>query len=186
MGKIKDAILWLLFTNKCTYCGELLKYGETLCESCKENLPRISGARCKYCGAGKDRCKCNKHKMRYDGVTAPFYYEDGIADGIARLKFGGKDFVAYHFAKDMAKSVCDDFCHIEFDYITFVPMSSFQKRHRDYNQSEILATELGRALKLPVKSVLVKIFDNNIQHESSQIDERVMCSVSMTLRKILM
>ena len=145
MSKIKDAILWLLFTNKCTYCGKLVNKGETLCENCRDNLPRIKGERCKYCGAGKDRCKCNKHKMRYDG-----------------------DFMAYHFAKDMAKQVEKDFCDIGFDYITFVPISSFQRRHRDYNQSELLATELSKLLLLPVNNVLEKIFDNDIQHESSQ------------------
>ena len=130
MGKIKDTVLWLFLTDKCIYCGKLLNKGDTLCENCKDNLPRITGERCKYCGAGKDRCKCNKHRMRYDGITAPFYYEDGIADGIARLKFGGRDFMAYHFAKDMAKAVEKDFGDIRFDYITFVPISSFQKRHR--------------------------------------------------------
>lgn len=168
MGRIKDALLWLFLTNKCTYCGKLLNKGETLCEDCKNHLPRITGERCKYCGAGKDRCKCNKHRMRYDGITAPFYYEDGIADGIARLKFGGRDFMAYHFAKDMAEVIEADFGDINFDYITFVPISSFQKRHRDYNQSELLATELSKLLSLPVNNVLQKIFDNDIQHESSQ------------------
>ncbi|MBR2455008.1 MAG: ComF family protein [Clostridia bacterium] len=168
MGRIKDALLWLLLTNKCTYCGKLLNKGETLCEDCKNHLPRITGERCKYCGAGKIRCKCNKHKMRYDGITSPFYYEDGVVDGIARLKFGGRDFMAYHFAKDMAKSIETDFAHINFDYMTFVPISSFQQRHRDYNQSELLATELSKLLSLPVRNVLIKIFDNDIQHESTQ------------------
>lgn len=168
MGKIKDTVLWLFLTNKCTYCGRILNKGETLCESCKNDLPRIEGERCKYCGAGKDRCKCNKHKMRYDGITAPFYYEDGIADGIARLKFGGRDFMAYHFAKDMAKEIEKDFSDVTFDYITFVPVSSFQRRHRDYNQSELLATELSKQLSLSAQNVLKKLFDNNIQHEASQ------------------
>ena len=167
MSKIKDTILWLIFTNKCTYCGKRLKYGETLCENCKEP-PRISGERCRFCGTGKDRCKCNKHKMRFDGVTAPFYYEEGIETGISRLKFSGKDFLANRFAKEMAQSVYEDFKGVKFDYITFVPLSSFQKQNRVYNQSEVLATELGKVLNLPVKSVLEKIFDNKTQHHASQ------------------
>ena len=168
MGKTKDFILWLFHTNKCIYCGRLLKYGETLCESCKEHLPRIIGERCRFCGADKNRCKCNKHRMRFDGVTAPFYYEEGIETGILRLKFGGKDFLAKHFARDMAQSVEEDFRGVEFDYITFVPLSSFQKQNRVYNQSEVLATELGKVLDLPVEAVLEKIFENNTQHYASQ------------------
>ena len=168
MGKTKDFVLWLFHTNKCTYCGRLLKYGEILCESCKEHLPRIIGERCRFCGADKNRCKCNKHRMRFDGVTAPFYYEEGIRIGISRLKFGGKDFLAKHFAIDMAQSVNEDFKGVKFDYITFVPLSSFQKQNRVYNQSEVLATELGKVLDLPVEAVLEKIFDNKTQHYASQ------------------
>ncbi len=168
MGKIKNIILWLFFTDKCTYCGKLLSCGETLCENCKDNLPRIVGERCKFCGVAKERCKCNKHRMRYDGVTAPFYYEGSVADGIARLKFGGKDYMAYYFAKDMAQSVKDNFSNVNFDCITFVPVAGLQKRHRDYNQSELLSAELGKVLHLPVKNVMVKLYDNNIQHEASQ------------------
>jgi ComF family protein len=168
MGKTKDFVLWLFHTNKCTYCGRLLKYGETLCGNCKERLPRIAGARCKFCGADKNRCKCNNHRMRFDGITAPFYYEEGVQIGISRLKFGGKDFLAKHFARDMAQSVEEDFRGVEFDYITFVPLSSFQKQNRVYNQSEVLATELGKVLDLKVERVLEKVFENDTQHYASQ------------------
>lgn len=168
MGKIKDTVQWLLFTNKCTYCGKLLDCGETLCKSCKEELPRIDREKCRFCGAGKDRCKCNKHQMRFDGITAPFYYEDGISKGITSLKFGGKDFMAHHFVKDMAKAVREDFNGIDFDYISFVPMAFLQKISRDYNQSEVLSTKLSKELRLPVKCVLCKSFDNGTQHEASQ------------------
>jgi ComF family protein len=167
MGKIKDDILWLTFTSKCTYCGKLLESGEELCKNCKET-PRIIGERCRFCGTGKDRCKCSKHSMRFDGVTAPFYYEDGIEAGILRLKLGGKDFLANHFAKDMARAVCEDFKGIRFDYITFVPLTPFQKQNRAYNQSEVLANELGKRLNLPVKTVLEKLFENDTQHRASQ------------------
>ena len=167
MGKIKDDILWLTFTSKCTYCGKLLESGEELCGNCKEP-PRIIGERCRFCGTGKDRCKCSKHSMRFDGVTAPFYYEDGIETGILRLKLCGKPFLANHFAKDMAESVCKDFKSVRFDYITFVPLTPFQKQNRAYNQSEVLANELGKRLNLPVKTVLEKLFENDTQHRASQ------------------
>ena len=106
--------------------------------------------------------------MRFDGVTAPFYYEDGIETGILRLKLGGKPFLANHFAKDMAEFVCKDFKSVRFDYITFVPLTPFQKQNRAYNQSEVLANELGKRLNLPVKTVLEKLFENDTQHRASQ------------------
>lgn len=75
---LADFISYLVFGNHCKYCGELIKFGETLCNECQRDLPRITGEKCKYCGAGKDRCSCKKSKMKYDGICAPFYYEKTI------------------------------------------------------------------------------------------------------------
>ncbi len=168
MGKIKDALLWVALTNKCRYCGELLESERTLCEDCEKNLPIIQDPRCKYCGAGKKRCQCEKHRMRFDGITAPFYYEKGVLKGLHRLKFGEKSFMAEIFAEDMARFVKQDFKEISFDFITFVPFSSFQTRNRNYNQSELLAEALGKLLELPVKNVLIRLFDTQVQHRMSQ------------------
>ena len=168
MGKIKETLLWAALTNTCRYCGELLEYGQELCEDCEKNLPRIEEPRCKYCGVGKKRCQCGKHQMRFDGITAPFYYETGVLRGLHRLKFGEKSFMAEIFAEDMAKCVKKDFADISFDFITFVPFSDFQKRNRHYNQSELLAEELGKRLSIPVKTALIKLFDTEVQHKTSQ------------------
>ena len=168
MSKIKKALYWIALTNKCRYCGTLLDYGEELCKDCEKDLPRIEGPRCKHCGAGKKRCQCEKHRMRFDGITAPFYYEAGVLKGLHRLKFGEKSFMAEIFAEDMAKSVKKDFEEINFDFITFVPFSRFQKRTRHYNQSELLAEELGKKLSISVKKALVKLFDTQVQHKMSQ------------------
>ena len=92
--KAKKLLCWLLFTNRCKYCNTLINYGEELCGSCRDNLPVIDGERCKYCGAEKERCNCRKHKKEYDGITAPFYYEDSIALAVRRMKFYGKTFLA--------------------------------------------------------------------------------------------
>ena len=162
--EIKDFILSLVLTKQCRYCGELIRRKENLCENCKNTLPVIKGERCKFCGAGKERCDCNGRRMRYDGVTAPFYYENGIRTSLQLLKFGGRDYMAYTLAQDMAKSVAEDFNDISFDFITYIPFTGYQKRHRPYNQSELLAVSLSNILKIPYKSVMVKLFETGVQH----------------------
>lgn len=168
MGKIKETLFWITLTNKCRYCGALLECGEKLCKDCENNLPRIEDPRCQYCGAGKKRCQCEKHRMRFDGITAPFYYEEGVLKGLQRLKFGEKSFMAEVFVEDMQRAVKKDFGEIKFDFITFVPFSSFQERNRQYNQSELLAEALGKKLSIPVEKVMVKLFDTGVQHKMSQ------------------
>lgn len=167
LERIKKIFLWVFFTNKCKYCNRLIKFGEELCDDCRDNLPVIKGEKCKYCGAEKKRCNCKKHKREYDGITAPFYYEDSIALSVRRLKFNGKDFLANSLAEEMAECVKEDFGEIKFDFICFVPFTLSQKFHRNYNQSELLAERLSKKLNIPLNKVMIKLFDTKPQHNTS-------------------
>lgn len=162
----KDTVLWLLFTTHCKYCNTLIEKGE-ICADCSKALPEIKGERCKYCGAEKERCRCKKHRMGYDGITSPFYYEGGIKKGIGRLKFNGKENIAYTLATAMASSVKNDFGDVSFDFICFVPFTPMQKIRRNYNQSELLAEHLSQILKIPLKKVLIKLFETDSQHNQN-------------------
>ena len=160
-----DRVLWLFFTNRCPYCNELLGREEILCKECAETLPVIKGEKCKYCGAEKSRCICKKHKLSYDGITAPFYYEDCIKQSVIRLKFSGKLILGKTLAKDMATAVKEDFGDKKFDFICYVPFTNWQKINRKYNQSEVLAENLSKELRIPLCNVMVKLFETKSQHK---------------------
>lgn len=162
--KIKDFILSSIVTKKCRYCGKIISLNNLLCDSCEKDLPVINGKKCNYCGAEKKRCNCKSHRMKYDGLTSPFYYEKGVKEAILQLKFSEKDYLAYTLAQDMTNSVSKDYDNISFDFVSYVPFSARQKMTRAYNQSELLAEHLSAFLNLPLKNVLVKIFDTGIQH----------------------
>ncbi len=164
---IKNIVLWLFLTEHCKYCNTLIDKDEEICSDCRKNLPIIDGERCRFCGAGKERCGCKKHHMGYDGITSPFYYEDGIKKGIQQLKFNGKEHIAYHLTKNMTKSVKSDFADLQFDFICFVPFTSMQKIRRNYNQSELLAEHLSKMLNIPLKRILVKLFETDTQHSKN-------------------
>ena len=160
-----DKVLWLFLTNHCRYCGELLNKDEMLCKECFENLPVIKGEKCKYCGAEKSRCICKKHKLGFDVITSPFYYEDCIRNCIISFKFGDKILYGKTLAEDMATAVKEDFGDKKFDFICFVPFSRTQVLKRSYNQSEVLAENLSKKLDIPVYCVLEKLFETKAQHE---------------------
>lgn len=170
--KVNEKLKWLILGNHCPYCGKLIGEKEELCEDCRENLPEIIGAKCSFCGAGKDRCGCKKHKMKYDGISAPFYYEGGVSECIRRLKFRRKSFAAEILAENMAKAVKEDFAGIDFDVITYIPFSVNQTLNRPYNQSELLAEALSKRLNIPCDSILEKLYDNKIQHETKGTGRR--------------
>lgn len=167
---IKDTLLWMAFTNRCYYCNKVIGENDFLCEDCRENLPVIGQEKCKYCGAEKSRCNCKKHKMGYDGISAPFYYEKSIQESIKLLKFSGKEFMAEHLSKDMAESVKEDLKDIDFDFICYVPFSKLNKLTRKYNQSELLAKHLSKELQIPLNSVLVKLFENENQRNLNMME----------------
>lgn len=165
--KYLNNVLWIFFTNRCTYCGEFIDKNKTLCDDCAENLPVIKGEKCRYCGAEKSRCKCKKHKLNFDGITAPFYYEDGIKSAVKRLKFNRKIFLADILSTDMVKAIKTDFSDKSFDFICFVPFSKAQLVTRMYNQSELLAENISLKMNIPLKRVMVKLFETKSQHKMS-------------------
>ncbi len=163
---LADFISYLIFGNHCKYCGELIPFGETLCNECETDLPRITGEKCKLCGAGKDRCSCKKTKMRYDGICAPFYYEKTIETAIRKYKFADKPYIAKVLATDMAETVKADFADIKFDFIDYIPFSKSQNKKRKYNPAGEIAKEMSKILGIPVCNVLTKPFETETQHIS--------------------
>lgn len=176
MDKIKrffyDRVLWLFFGNHCPYCGKIIEKDEDLCKECSESLPVIKGEKCKYCAAEKSRCDCKKYRLSFDGLTAPFYYEDCIKQCIVRYKFSGKIKIGKTLAQSMATAVKEDFKDKKFDFICFVPFTNWQKINRKYNQSEILAENLAKELKIPLCNILVKLFETKSQHKMNRRERK--------------
>ena len=162
-NSIKENLLWMFFTKHCPYCNKVIGKENIVCEECGESLPRIKQEKCKYCGAEKIRCDCKHHKMGYDGISAPFYYEKSIRKSIGLLKFNGKDFISKRLSDDVAESVKSDFKDIDFDMICYVPFSNGSKLTRKYNPSELLAKHLSKNLKIPLRPVLIKLYENENQ-----------------------
>lgn len=160
----RECLLDILLTRKCRFCGKTIKLSENVCPKCAENLSEVSEPRCKYCGAEKARCICKKRRTRYDGITAPYYYEGSAKKALLNLKFGNKEYFARSLAEKMALSVKTDFKDVTLDAIVFVPFSRRQKLVRRYNQSRLLAERLSEYLEIPEYDALVKLFDTKVQH----------------------
>ena len=166
MGKItvKDFIVNAFFPKRCSLCGKVINPHSELCPDCENGDFYIKGEICTFCGVEKEYCVCKKHSNSYSSICAPFYYEGGAKAAILKLKFGEHRQYAKSLAGYMAKCVGERYGEIEIDEITFVPMTKRQIRERSFNQSELLALELGKLLGKPVKRSLVKEFETKQQH----------------------
>lgn len=100
-----DRLLSILYPPRCVCCGAVLSTGERLCETCSERIARIEAPVCLLCGQSLQDCSRKHPKTAYKEITAPFYYEDAIREGIHRFKFRDRPQYAAYFAQEMAASI---------------------------------------------------------------------------------
>lgn len=164
LERFADRALCAVFPRRCLYCGMPIMPEQNVCDDCRENLPRIEAPICLLCGHQKADCICKQHKLKFNAVCAPFYYEDAVRTAVYRYKFENKDFLAADFARDMLKTVRREYAELQFDSVTYVPFTKKQMRTREWNPGETLARALAAELGLPCRALLEKLYETESQH----------------------
>lgn len=169
--KYWNAFLEVLFPSnlKCLFCNADIPDHDkqVYCSSCETTAPFNRGKRCKICDcemeSDGDVCDgCLEYKKHFDKAVAPMKYEGPAKALILKLK---NDNAAY-LAPDMARLMSDRLNQesFSFDLIIPVPLSQKSLAKRKYNQSQLLADELGKIFDKPVDdSVLIKIKETKHQ-----------------------
>ena len=137
-----DKVWDLLFPPKCPFCGKLIEPRTLLCRECQRELPWLIGPACK------------KPVELTQGCVAVFRYQDKVRQAIHGYKFRGRSGRAGCFGTLIAQQVSDQ--KLEFDLITWPPLSGKRLRQRGYDQAELLARRVGEVLDAPVVPVLTK------------------------------
>ncbi len=98
-----------------------------------------------------------------------FFYEENIKKLIHRYKFYGQWKIAQLFS-DILYNYLKDISHIkEFDFITCVPLSRKRFLNRGYNQSELIAKQLGDKLNIPYVSCVYRFKNTKVQSKLKRI-----------------
>lgn len=139
---ISDKLLDLLFPPRCPFCGKIQDKRELLCPECGEKLPWLIGA------AGEKAVELTA------GCVSPLRYDDRVRTAIHAYKFHGKSARSHAFGTLIAQCVHDH--GVVAELVTWPPLSQKRLRQRGYDQAELLAREVGRALGLPVAATLTK------------------------------
>ncbi|HEX3027010.1 MAG TPA: ComF family protein [Clostridia bacterium] len=163
-------VLAILFPERCAFCGSVISPGRKACAACEGQLPFVTGEICLNCGRAKTFCVCGHKKREYSGCVVPFYYEGPAKKGIRRLKYSRRVSVAPALAGYAAPVIVRKFGGADFDFVTFVPMSTREKKSRGFNQSELFASALARMLDLPCLDVMTKPFENRPQHDCAETE----------------
>jgi len=171
MGRIKNIVLDVLFPRICINCG---RQGNYICSECDLFLSE-SLLICSVCGnsspSGETHPNClNKYSL--DGLISIWDYEGLIKKLIYQIKYDGTTDIINEFIQKLLFLIIKDknrfsaflsFLSSEDVYITYVPMYIKRAKRRGFNQSVIIAQELGKYFNRPVKKLLDKIIDTKKQ-----------------------
>ena len=149
LTKLKGMALDLLFPRWCVGCG---REGDFICQSCRQSLPRIMPPLCPKCGRPQSSAilcpNCIGWQAEIDSIRSPFRFDGVIRQAIHQLKYRNLRALAVLLAQ-----LLDDYLAsnpVPGEVLVPVPLHQKRLRERGYNQSSLLAQELGKLTNLPV------------------------------------
>ncbi len=157
--KLGQTLFDLLFPPSCVNCNAENSW---LCQSCLSSISFITTDVCERCGAPTPAnsslfCRqCNNNPLHYiDSIRAASYFENNpIRPAIHFLKYRNHRAVAAMLGEILA-DVYQRYAYAA-NVIVPVPLHRSRFKERGYNQSELLARQLGKLLNLPVNTVTLQ------------------------------
>ena len=146
MKKFFNNLFTLFVPNECPLCHASLVQGEnTLCLVCQSKLPRVGGE--KTDNGATDRLF---GKFPFVHGTSFCYYRSGseFASLIVGAKYKDRPWINKNLAFLFATELASSGWPFDIDLIIPVPIHSFRKIIRGYNQSEPIAVALSKAWNL--------------------------------------
>lgn len=144
----------LLLPMSCVVCR---REGQYLCQGCEARLPRLQQPCCGLCAAPGHRplCpRCQASPPAFDGVRAPYLMDGAVREMVHDLKYRNLRATAPHTGRLLAEFA--EAAAMPADVLVPVPLHGRRLRERGYNQSELLAREVGKRLGLPVAPGLLR------------------------------
>ncbi|MGC8866617.1 MAG: ComF family protein [Elusimicrobiales bacterium] len=145
----------ILFPKICLSCRCDLEAerDHPLCLRCERELIMIEFPYCRLCGAylkgGGELCySCKGKRFNFDFSRSVFIYNLQISSVIKACKYSSKDYLALWMGKIMAERFSYYKEFLEYESVTYVPVSLAKLRERGFNHSELIASVFSNLLGL--------------------------------------
>ncbi len=159
MGQeIKERVADLLFPKECLGCG---KEGKYICNDCEVFLGEAAPAQIDYSA-----------KYGLDGLVSMWEYEGIAKEALHRIKYRSNFDAIPEFLRKAFQVMRRDVSRFELFLsflfsedvcIAYVPMHIKKQKRRGFNQSKIIAKELGKMIDKETVNLLEKIKDTPSQ-----------------------
>jgi len=156
----------IIFPPQCAACSEIINRlsGQVFCPACLSKISFITGSLCPICGlpfldspAESHICgDCLLRQPYFAGARAAAGFESIIMDAIHKFKYGRNISTGRALGSFMAGFSFPDFDFSEYSLLIPVPLHIKRLRERGFNQSLLLAEEMGEKHHLPVNFSLLK------------------------------
>lgn len=172
----------ILYPRQCLGCGrsdpkpfqyicwdcwsDTLKVEPPFCDCCGDPVSGSIEHRfiCYACSSNNPAFKKARSATRYDGV---------IGEALRKLKYEAAFWLSPDLSQLMFQCVQVEYPDATFDLILPVPLYRVRYRERGYNQSEILAKELSRAMNLPFSKNILRRIKPTISQTNLTAKERL-------------
>lgn len=147
---LSKGLLDLLFPPRCSLCGA--ESDAPICAACRDKIDLLPTPLCRKCGLPAEgsvpRCRQCRGYYAFDSARSAGWHEEPLRDAIHLLKYRGCRALAAPLARIFVESPAGR--GISAEAILPVPLHGTRLRARGFNQSELLARELGAAWGIPV------------------------------------
>lgn len=133
------ALLDVLYPPVCLICNA---YAEAICEGCRAQIRPVP--------------EDTELPVGLEGVLSVGYHEEALRNAVLKLKFGRDAALAPPLGALLADTLQPYLGAWQPDGLVPVPIHWARRWERGFNQSELLAQRLSRALPVPVRPVLVR------------------------------
>lgn len=192
LSKLAGPLLDLLFPLNCAGCD---RGGGVLCGRCREALPGLKAPFCHLCAApgGREPCRlCAAEPLAIDGIRAPYLMEGTVRDLVHALKYRDLRAAAAEVGRLLAGYMEANPLRVEV--LVPVPLHRRRLRERGYNQSELMARELGMRTGIPLDTAAVRrerdtppqVSTDSRQERRKNMEGAFECSRALEGRQVLL
>lgn len=147
----------MIYPRRCPICGDIVTpKNEKACPDCKASLQVIKEPRCKKCSKPieneeKEYCyDCETKHFHYKKGYALWVYDKRMRKSIGDFKYYNRKEYADFYVEELLKYYDMKIKEIGADALVPVPIHKSKLRIRGYNQAQILALKIGKALDIIV------------------------------------
>lgn len=172
--ELLDDLKQLLSPAVCIDCeGDLPEDDHIFCKSCLKSLRAKNkgfGPVCPFCGLSIS----SEKKCEYCSMSPPIHYyywgryDEEMVEHISIFKFRGVQELGLRLTDEAMLKLAGSLKANNYDYVIPVPLHKSRRRKREYNQSEIIARRVSKAID--VQLAPESVFRVRSTRQQSKID----------------